>query len=78
MQRARGIEVKVIQLVWLLLVLPWLAVNRDFLCLAAEHSIAASAHPFRNVASWLHTLSLNYNDNQGLAEADVRWVITKE
>ncbi len=61
-----------IQLVWLLLGLPWFIGNRDFLCLAAEHSVAASAHPFRNVASWLQVLSLNYNDNQGLAEADIR------
>ncbi len=67
-----------IQLVWLLLGLPWLIGNRDFLCLAAEHSVAASVHPFRNVASWLQVLSLNYNVNQGLAEADIRWVVTRE
>ncbi len=68
-----------IQLAWLLLGLPWLFGNRrDFLCLAAEHPVAASAHPFRNVASWLQVLSLNDHDNQGLAEADIRLVVIEE
>ncbi len=68
-----------IQLVWLLLGLSWLIGNRrDFLCLAAEHPAAASAHPFRNVANWFQVLSLNDHDSQGLTDADIRLVAIKE